>query len=232
MSSQNISDDLQQVKSKRGPGPRGQRKQGILITQRKEQGKYQTESKGHSSKQTTSGDFHEKLSFKELLFERNNLKKHENSPKVDLWEEKDDQGSFYMIRMEIPGVNKDKINIDIKENQIVLVTAFKSGDKPAPESEIYSECRYGKIIRRVKVPNLIYDHANMKYENGVLKIETTRIPVKENDSNILDSRLDDSTEQNTNTQTLYSTLVENDQVKSIDFKNFAVSTGNWADDTM
>jgi len=237
MSSQNDTDGFKQAKSKRGPGPRGQRKQGASMLQRRERNE---RSEGQTEKRQENQDHRgstevprERLSFKDLLFERNNLKKHEHSPKVDLWGEKDKQGSYYIIRMEIPGVNKDKINIDIKENQIVLVTAFKSGDKPDPESVVYSECRYGKIIRRVKVPNKIYEeNFRMKYEDGVLKIELVQIPIEEK-VEILDASLDDEpVEQKMSDQVLYSTLVksENEQVKTIDFKDLSLAPRDWADD--
>jgi HSP20 family protein len=241
MNSQIDSDGFQQVKSKRGPGPRGQRKQakdGATQLRNKRQellANEQTENQDRRrGAEAPTEAPRERLSFKELLFERNNLKKHEHSPKVDLWEEKDEQGSYYVIRMEIPGVNKNKINIDIKENQIVLVTAFKSGDKPDPESVVYSECRYGKIIRRVKVPNQIYEEdVRTKYEDGVLKIELVQIPVEEK-VETLDASLDDEpVESVMGAQVLYSTLVKNEPVETevkttIDFKDLV--TGSWADE--
>jgi len=248
MSSQNDTDGFQQVKSKRGPGPRGQRKQaqqdGSTQVRHKRRELEQSENQDRRGGKETEAP-RERLSFKDLLFERNNLKKHEHSPKVDLWEEKDEQGSYYVIRMEIPGVNKNKITVDIKENQIVLVTAFKSGDKPDPESVVYSECRYGKIIRRVKVPNQIYEeNVRTKYEDGVLKIELVQIPIEEK-VETLDASLDDDEElsrpndENTmGAQVLYSTLVKNETVKNetvktetvIDFKDLSLLTGNWADE--
>ena len=235
MNSQIDSDGFQQVKSKRGP--RGQRKQTQQTQQPRQKSSTQLknsrleqERRGREQERKNEAP-RERLTFKE----RNNLKTHEHSPKVDLWEEKDEHGSYYMIRMEIPGVNKNKINIDIRDNQIVLVTAFKSGDKPDPENVIYSECRYGKIIRRVKVPNQIYEeNIRSKYEDGILKIELEQIPVEEKDDT-LDARLDDPTdptEQTMSAQVLYSTLVKNvtEQVKTIDFKDIKFSTGSWADE--
>jgi HSP20 family molecular chaperone IbpA len=237
MSSQIDTDGFQQVKSKRGPGPRGQRKnakEGSTQVRHKRLELEQTSQDRRKNAEAPTEAPRERLSFKDLLFERNNLKKHEHSPKVDLWEEKDEQGSYYVIRMEIPGVNKNKINIDIKENQIVLVTAFKSGDKPDPESVVYSECRYGKIIRRVKVPNQIYEeNVRTKYEDGVLKIELVQIPVEEK-VETLDASLDDEpVEQTMGAQVLYSSLVKNETVKTetvIDFKDLSLATGNWADE--
>ena len=204
--------------SKSGPGPRGLRKQ----QQRQEGSNVKNKRNDTGNKSQTNEKSHERLSFKDLLFERNNLKKYEHSPKVDLWEEKDEDESYYMIKMELPGINPTQINIDIKDNQYILVTAFKSGDTPPIESVIYSECKYGKITRRVKVPNLIYDeNARFKYEDGILKIETRRIKnlqqeeesldqVSLSTHNIsLDSRLDDDNHNhnhNMSAQVLYSTL--------------------------
>ena len=133
-----------------------------------------------------------KLSFKEILFERNNLKKYEHSPKVDLWEEKDELNSYYMIRMEIPGIDRNQININVIDKQIVLVTNVKFDSGSKNKKVIYSECRYGKIIRRVKLPDLVYDneHVKFKYEDGILMIKTIIIPIKK-EIQELDISLDD-----------------------------------------
>jgi len=224
MNSQINLTDVATHSSKRGPGPRGIRKQ----RQQQENSIVKNKRMETGNKSQTNEISHERLSFKDLLFERNNLKKYEHSPKVDLWEEKDENESYYMIRMELPGINTHKINIDIKDNQYILVTAFKSGDKPSIESVIYSECKYGKVTRRVKVPNLIYnENARFKYEDGILKIETRRIKnldTQKEEENLslsthnisLDSRLDDNIsgqvhltsrlDDNISAQVLYSTL--------------------------
>ena len=133
-----------------------------------------------------------KLSFKEILFERNNLKKYEHSPKVDLWEEKDELNSYYMIRMEIPGIDRNKINISVTDKQIVLVTNVKFDSDSKNKKIIYSECRYGKIIRRIKLPDLVYDneHVKFKYEDGILMIKTIIIPIQK-EIQELDISLDD-----------------------------------------
>lgn len=247
MTLQNDSDGFQQVKSKRGPGPRGLRKQGASVPQRREgqPERRQNEQNQNRRKNSEAQDEtpRERLSFKDLLFERNNLKKHEHSPKVDLFEEKDEKGDYYVIKMEIPGVNKNDITITVRDKQFVLVSAFKKEDKPTPLSVIYSECKYGKIMRRVKVPHLIYeDQVYSTYEDGILKIELVQIPKVEEQELGLDSRLDDEqTEIETiTTQVLYSTLVDKkepkepkdpknqSEPKTIDFKN--LPTGSWADD--
>ena len=194
------SEDFKQVKSKfKSAGPR----------------KIKYERKNEAYLETN------KLSFKELLFERNNLKKHEHSPKVDLWEEKKENNSYYIIKMEIPGINKDKINIEIKDKQVVLVTTFKNDDKLNLDLDIvYSECKYGKITRRIKLQNLVYEDFRFKYEDGILKIEIKQIQVEINVK--LDDRLDDS-----KTTIL---IDKKSDTKIIDFKDLSLLTGDWADE--
>lgn len=217
------SSKFQHVKSKRGPGPRGERKQ----KQKQNENSLDNRNRNHVGTKETV------LSFRDLLFQNNNLKKYEHSPKVDLWEEKDNDKMYYLIRMEIPGIDSNRINIDIIDNQNILVTAFKSDNKPSVESVVYSECKYGKIVRRVKVPNMIYkDDVCMRYEDGILQIKSLMIPKK--DTSILDCRLDDNIDSKINNIT---EKTSNLNCKSINDKNFTYDknnenskTINWADD--
>ena len=49
------------------------------------------------------------------------LQKRINSPKVDLVQ----INNIYRIRIELPGVERESIKIQIKENQIILITYNK-----------------------------------------------------------------------------------------------------------
>ena len=53
-----------------------------------------------------------------------NLKKRIHSPKVDLIE----RDNCYLIKVELPGVIKDSIKIQIKEHQIILISGSKNTD--------------------------------------------------------------------------------------------------------
>ena len=123
--------------------------------------------------------------------------------------------------MEIPGINKDKINIEIKDKQVVLVTTFKNNDTPNLDI-VYSECKYGKITRRIKLQNLVYEDFRFKYENGILKIEIKQILVE-----IKNIKLDDRLDDDYKTTTL---IDKKSDTNIIDFKDLSLLTGDWADE--
>lgn len=113
----------------------------------------------------------EKPSFNDLMFELNNLKKYKNSPKVDLLEEELQNNNCYIVRIELPGVKKQNINIRIQDSQFLLVSALKYSAKTRTENIIYNECSYNNITRRVKLPELVRDDNIIKsYKDGVLEI--------------------------------------------------------------
>jgi HSP20 family molecular chaperone IbpA len=97
------------------------------------------------------------------------LKKRMNNPKVDLVE----RGDKYYVRMETSGDIED-INIELNESQVLIV----SFNKPYPEKDeneraIYRECRYGRFMRRVKLPTKVkmISKDDLVYNNGVLNLE-------------------------------------------------------------
>ena len=121
-------DGFQEIKPKR-QGPRGQK-----IQQRKTNDKPNVDSNGEK-----------RLSFKELMFELNNLRKHKNSPRVDLWEETENDKKYYIVRMELPGIDEYKLNMKVLDSQFLLVTAFKKHNKIPEKDIVYTECSYDKI---------------------------------------------------------------------------------------
>lgn len=148
-------DGFQEIKPKR-QGPRGQK-----IQQRKMNDK-------PNDKPNVDSNGEKRLSFKELMFELNNLRKHKNSPRVDLWEETENDKKFYIVRMELPGI--DEYNMKVLDSQFLLVTAFKKHNKIPEKDIVYTECSYDKIVRRVKVKNLVYNKLESSYIDGVLEI--------------------------------------------------------------
>ncbi len=98
-----------------------------------------------------------------------NLKKRIHSPKVNLIE----RNNFYLIKIEIPGVIKESINVQIKENQIVLISGNKQQDELYDTDRIiYRESKYNDFIRRIKLPSIIkhteLNNTNLNFQNGIL----------------------------------------------------------------
>lgn len=98
-----------------------------------------------------------------------NLKKRIHSPKVDLIE----RDNLYLIKIELPGVIKESIKIQIKEHQIVLISGKKNQDNIIEsDNVIYRESKYEDFMRRIKLPSTIkyisLKQNNLNFENGVL----------------------------------------------------------------
>lgn len=100
-----------------------------------------------------------------------NLQKKIHSPKVDLVE----RDSFYLVRIELPGIKLDTINIEIKESQIVLISGSKHvNDIYETDRVVYKESKYDKFMRRVKLPGKVkvtdFNKDNLDLVNGVLNL--------------------------------------------------------------
>lgn len=114
---------------------------------------YKPRNQQHSSTQPLdsqhNSQHNSQLNFKQLYY---NLLKREHSPKVDLIE----NDNLYIIRID--SIGKD-INIELHENKFFLmsfnrpdfITDFITDDCYV----IYTESKFGKITRRVKLPSII-----------------------------------------------------------------------------
>lgn len=81
------------------------------------------------------------------------------------------------IEMEIPGIEKDALDIDLSDG--VLTVKGEKKDEREDKSRNYHlvERTFGSFSRSFRIPdNLDQDKAKAKYENGILKIE---LPKKE-----------------------------------------------------
>lgn len=164
----------------------------------------------------------QRLSFKELLFELNNLKKYKHSPKADLYERE----NTYVIKMELPGLSLQDITVQLRDSQFVLVSGTKQNlVNQDGDNVIYSECYYGNFMRRVKVPQPVNkDSMTKTMKDGVLLLTFTQIPKVEE---YLDSRLDDVVD----TSILSPTLETIPEGKVIDFSSLGdFKSTSWADE--
>lgn len=87
------------------------------------------------------------------------------APLADVEEEND----HYMITLEVPGMKRDELRIELMENQLIV-----SGERryeKAKEGSRYSERRYGRFHRSFTLPSSVdSDKVEAQYEDGVLKI--------------------------------------------------------------
>lgn len=93
-------------------------------------------------------------------------------PAIELHEEKDE----YVMKVELPGVNKEDINIEINENQIIISGETEQKRENKKDNIYRSEFRYGKYMRTISMPSEINtEETKAEFKNGILKIEAPKV---------------------------------------------------------
>jgi len=90
------------------------------------------------------------------------------NPAVDLYE-KDDH---FVIKAELPGVNKKDIAIDLKD-RVLTLSGERSHENEVKEENYYRRERsYGKFQRAFTLPaDVDSDKINAEFNDGILQIE-------------------------------------------------------------
>ena len=93
------------------------------------------------------------------------------NPAVDLYE-KDDH---FVIKAELPGVDKKDISIDLKD-RVLTLSGERSYENEAKEENYYRRERsYGKFQRAFTLPaDVDSDKINAEFKDGLLQIEVPK----------------------------------------------------------
>lgn len=101
------------------------------------------------------------------------LEKGTWAPAVDIYETNDS----FVVSADLPGLNKDEIQIDLKDNTLTLKGEKKFEEKVSEDNYIRVERAYGSFVRSFTLPqNVDPEKIKAKYKEGVLEIT---IPKKE-----------------------------------------------------
>ena len=78
----------------------------------------------------------------------------------------------YKVVVDLPGVDKQDISVDFKNNQLTISAKRDSfsDESDANGNVISSERSYGRFTRSYRFPNVDQDKISAKYEAGVLKV--------------------------------------------------------------
>ena len=89
------------------------------------------------------------------------------APAVDIFENGDD----LVIRAEIPGVDKDDVDICVRNNSLTLRGERKREQEVNEDSAYRLERSYGNFVRSFGLPRTVdSSRISAKYSNGVLDI--------------------------------------------------------------
>ena len=95
------------------------------------------------------------------------------SPSLDMYE-KDDE---IVVKAELPGIEKDKINISVSEGVLTLKGEVKKEKEVKEEDYFYSERSFGSFARSITLPTKVQEKkVDAKYADGILEIRLPKAP--------------------------------------------------------
>ncbi len=82
----------------------------------------------------------------------------------------------YIINLDIPGMEKDKINLEVKNSMLIVSGDRNSEIKKSKQNQYYIQERsFGRFLRTMPLPqDARTDSIEAKYNNGVLTIKILR----------------------------------------------------------
>lgn len=115
--------------------------------------------------------------FDDFLEDNFFTKKEKNLMKTDIREQKDK----YIIDIDLPGFEKDNINLSLDNGYLNITAKVTEEEKNAEERFVRQERFYGECSRNFYLgENVKEEDITAEFKNGILKIE---VPKKEPENN-------------------------------------------------
>lgn len=83
----------------------------------------------------------------------------------------EENGDHYLISMDVPGVPKDQIKLEVLDNQLTVTGEKRRDHKNTSEGVRYVERRQGKFLRTFALPvGVSADKVEAHYQDGTLRL--------------------------------------------------------------
>jgi HSP20 family protein len=106
---------------------------------------------------------------------RDSAKATEWQPLVDIYE----ADEKYMVRTELPGVDKDAVSVSIDENVLTIKGTKQFVEAKDGEQWKRVETQYGEFSRNFTLPEEVdVDQVSAAYKNGVLELSIPKVALK------------------------------------------------------
>ncbi len=87
-----------------------------------------------------------------------------------------DAGDKIVVKAELPGVDKDDIELVVKDNELIIKGEKKKEEEIKEDNYYYSERSFGSFVRSIRLPvEIKADEVKAKFKNGVLEIELPKV---------------------------------------------------------
>ncbi|CAG8626659.1 22061_t:CDS:2 [Gigaspora rosea] len=89
-------------------------------------------------------------------------------PPLDLHESEKE----FVVNAELPGLTKKQVNVDVREDTLVISGETKRDEKYKEGNTHVQERRYGSFTRAISLPrNVKVNDITAKFENGILEVK-------------------------------------------------------------
>jgi HSP20 family protein len=76
-----------------------------------------------------------------------------------------------VVRVQVPGVSKDNLHVDINDHSLTLRGEMKEKEKKAEKNYYRQEIRYGAFARTIPLPVAVkVDQATAQLKDGLLEV--------------------------------------------------------------
>lgn len=89
----------------------------------------------------------------------------------------------YVVHAELPGVNKEDINIDYNNNYLTISAIKNNEFEEKKDNYIRRERSYGSVSRGFYINNVDKNSIKAKFDNGVLSVELPKKDLISNNEN-------------------------------------------------
>lgn len=86
-----------------------------------------------------------------------------------------DQGDKYLLKADMPGFDKEEININIQGNQLDISAEHKEENKDEKDNYIRCERQYGALSRSFDIEGIDAGKISASYNDGVLELSLPKI---------------------------------------------------------
>jgi len=85
----------------------------------------------------------------------------------------------YKILLDVPGLKKEDLQIEVKDRQLVISGERKAPERTDDERTLRQERRFGKFSRTFSLPEgIAEERAEAKFTDGVLEVNLPRTTVE------------------------------------------------------
>ncbi|NOJ28679.1 MAG: hypothetical protein DA328_00750 [Nitrososphaeraceae archaeon] len=83
----------------------------------------------------------------------------------------EDKGDRYEVQVDVPGIEKDRLNIKATKNSVEIEGEQKEKTEEKGKDYVYNERSYHSIYRKIPIPEeIIPSQIEAKMNNGILSI--------------------------------------------------------------